>query len=251
LKFFNNHGDILFTKQFQHVGISSCYLSASGEIVVLELSNEDFAEVQVYSHDGSLLSSYKNHYEKYYTGEKHNYFFKMKGADINNKYDLIDKSGNIREIEFPSGHVLGIEFSKNELYYIVHIDRNQLLYNMNQELIWKIPTSFGNINFFDNNDEKSVSVSRHSRILEVRNLLNQEVLCSVNSIDYNGEQLKVDYYNVFDEYFYLVANVNGKWLFAFYNSNCEFLYSNFVDRKTSPSKYKVIRNEDKFEIIEK
>lgn len=249
LQLHNLKGNIVFDKYFPHLTITNCYISSSGEIVVFNLSSIDVEEVHIYRNNGSLIAKYDNHDTDIYTGGHHNYFFKMKGDESNNIYDLVDKSGNISEIQFPNGFIKHVEFSKGEYYYRVIIDQDQLLYDMNHELIWKIPLNFGNINFLT--EGTTISVTRSTNTLEIRNILDQEVICSVNSIDYNGEKLGFFYLGLIDEYFYLVERINGKWIFAFYNFNCEQVYYEFADIKMTPSVYKVTRNGDKFDIIEK
>ncbi len=247
IRFFSNQGNILFDRYYPGLVISSCNISSSGEIIVLELGSEDFSEVQIYARDGTIIARYENHYENYYIGENHNYFIKMKGSEENNRYDLIDKSGNISEIIFPNGRVSHIEFSKGELYYRVCIDKYQLLYNMNHELIWKIPLNFGLINFL--NEGTSISRNRSTNTIEIRSILDQQVICSVSSLEYNGEKLGFFYYGLMDDHFYLVERVKGKWIFAFYNFNCEQVYYNFVNIRMTPSDYNVTKSGDKFDII--
>ena len=118
---------------------------------------------------------------------------------------------------------------------------------MNHELIWKIPLNFGLINFLDVGT--SISVTRSTNTLEIRDLVDQEVICSSNSIDYNGQKLGFSYYGLIDDYFYLVERVKGKWIFAFYDFNCEQVYYDFVNIRMTPSDYNVTKNGDKFDII--
>jgi len=242
----NRNGNILFDKYFPHLTITNCYLSSSGDIVVFNLSSIDAEEVHVYKNNGSLLVKYENGVD-IYTGLNHNYFFKMKGDESNNTYDLIDNTGSISEIQFPDGFVKHVEFSKGEYYYRLIIDQDQLLYNMDHELIWKIPLNFGLINFLDVG--KSISVTRSTNTLEIRDLTDQEVICSTNSIDYEGQKLGFFSYGLMDDYFYLVERYKGKWIFAFYNYNCEQVYYDFANIRMTPSDYNVTRNGDKFDII--
>lgn len=246
---FNKRGNLLFSKHFRNFNFLRCYISSNGEIIVLEFLRESTLEVEIYDSKGTILATYENHSEKLYTGEEHNFFFIMKGEKENNKYDLIDNFGNISEVQFPNGFIRHIEFSKGEYFYRITIDQDQILYNMNHELIWKIPLNFGLINFLT--EEYTISMLKSSEILEIRTILEQEVICSNNSINYKGESINADYYGIMDDFFYMVGRVEGKWIFAFYNFDCEQVYYDFVNIKMSPSVYSVIYKENKFKIIEK
>jgi hypothetical protein len=247
LQLWSQKGEMLFDKYFPNLVITNCYISSSGEIIGFNLSSIDAEEVHFYKSDGSQIAKYDNGTD-IYTGDWHKYFFKMKGNKSDNTYDLIDYSGNISEIQFPNGFVKHVEFSKGEYYYRLIVDQDQLLFDLdNHQLIWKIPLNFGNINFLT--EETTISVTRSTNTLEIRKILDQEVLHSVNSIDYNGQKLGFFYYGLIDDHFYLVERIKGKWIFAIYNFNCEQVYYDFVNIRMTPSDYNVSKNGDKFDII--
>jgi hypothetical protein len=248
IQYYSNNS-LLFDKYLNGFGVDLCYISSNGDIVITDLSCNDAGEfVHIYNLNGELIKKYNNQHGRFYIGRLHNYFFicnhsKYKGA---NTYDLIDKSGNIVEVVFPQGFLKGIEFSPNENYYLVRLNKDKLLYDINNNLIWKLE-NHSSINFWL--DEKSYLTHNYqNNSIELKDLFNHKLIYSIDHVTFKDELLPIYRWNIIDSCFYAIGKRDSIYVYNFYNANGLIIQTETVPviKRTKP--YTVTKKSGEFMI---
>lgn len=247
VKYYDEKNTMLFEKYYNNLRVSHLYISSSGEVVVIEVGNIDTLDVWFYSGDGEPIKKYPNHYERLYSGSKNNYFIistsnELRGA---NNFDCIDKSGKIEKVSFDLGFFKGIKFSPEEGYYLVRLDKDQILYDRHHTQIWKLPVNKGFIAFLD--DNKYSLYHPPIKSIEIKEILTHKLKYVIDSVFYNSHSLPIYGNNSIDGTVYVFGISDSLFIYNFYNSNGELLQT-----KTAPfirvvgSPYKVIKAGDEF-----
>jgi len=250
-QYYNEHGKLLFEKKFTGFSLYLCYISANNKVVAFSRTNEDYEGYDFYKSDGTLIKEYSTS-EKLYVGPLHRNFFicnVMYDCNGANTFDHIDESGNIEEVVFPKGFFRGISFSPRENYYTVYLDDNILLYNINHELIWRIPKSnMGTVNITW--DEKSYMIRNYrNKAIEIKNLFNHKLIYSIDSVKYHDNYFPIYRWNIIDSNFYAIGRNDSIYIYNFYNADGAIIQTETVPviKRTKP--YKVRKQGDRF-IIE-
>ena len=251
LKYFNKNGELLFEKKFTGFSLYLCYISVNNKVVAFSRTNEDYEGYDFYKSDGTLIKEYSTS-AKLYVGPLHRNFFicnVMYNCNGANTFDHIDESGNIEEVVFPKGFFRGISFSPQENYYIVYLGDDILLYNINHELIWRIPKSnMGTVNITW--DEKSYMIRNYrNKAIEIKNLFNHKLIYSIESVKYHDNYFPIYRWNIIDSNFYAIGRNDSIYIYNFYDADGAIIQTETVPviKRTKP--YKVRKQGDKF-IIE-
>jgi len=247
LHYFNGNNKMLFNKSYMvYLGVFVYYISSGGETLVVSVTGEDRESLYILKSNGDIIKAYDGERDVY-IGPLHKHSFiredyKREGPNI---YDLIDKSGNIEEVVFPDGHLTGIKFSPHENYYLVLLDKHGLLYDINNNFIWKHDY---NINFWF--DEKSYLIHNYqNNSIELRDLFNHKLIYSIDSVKYHDNYFPIYRWNIIDSNFYAIGRNDSIYIYNFYNADGAIIQTETVPviKRTKP--YKVRKQGDRF-IIE-
>jgi len=249
LQYFNKKNELLFEKKFMGFGLFKCYISESNEVIVISLANEDYEGYELYKIDGTLIKKY-NTSKELYVGPMHRNFFicSVEGDSDSDFFDHIDESGNIEKVVFPQGFIKGIEFSPQENYYLVSLDDQQLLYDMNHKLIWKEPISAGFIYFLK--DERGYLLSEPStNYIKIKDLFSHQLKYEVDSVIYKRNKIPIYRSFLLNGDFYVIGKNDSIYIYNFYNERGELLQTETVPvlRKVKP--YQVLKKDGRFIII--
>ncbi|MCF6170907.1 MAG: hypothetical protein L3J31_02655 [Bacteroidales bacterium] len=251
IQYYNGNKEMLFKKHYKYF-IDRLYISSSGEAVLFRLVSEDLAQVHLYTKNGALIKKYEDGYERLYVGLKHKYFFMCNHNDYQgpNIYDRIDKSGNIEEVIFPSGFFRGIKFSPKENFYLVLLDKDQLLYDINNNLMWRIE-DYNSAIIISSDEKKYLTRNFSIGSIAVKDLFNHEIIYSINHVLLHNEQMAIYRWKVIDSNFYTIGKNKDFYVYNFYNQRGELLQTETTDININYRTNKITKEAGKFVISPK
>ena len=248
LNYFNGNNEMLFKKTYTGLYLSAFvyYISSGGEILVVSVTGEDRESLYVLKSSGDTIKAYDGE-RNIHIGPLHKHSFirdnyMYKGP---NNYDFLDEHGNIKKIDFPDGFLAGIKFSPRENYYIVSLDDQQLLYDMNHKLIWKEPISKGFI-YFLKDEEYYLINNPTTNALEIKGLFTHKTDRVIDNVQYHNDTIPIFRSYLVDGDFYVVGKKDSLYVYNFYNHKGELVQVETVSNCKSITQYKVKKKADRF-----